>query len=254
MKTAIHPNKIGPIEAGIGDVIYQLHEFLVALRHSPGRSSLALLVAATMITVAATAAAQVSLNAWNGPFYEAIAQKNVSAFLLELLVFAGIASGLLVLNVAQALLREMIKLNSREWLTRDLIGEWVKPGRHARLASAGEIGVNPDQRIHEDARRLTELSADLGIGLLQALVLLLCFLGVLWTVAGELNIWIGGVSLPIPGYMVWCAPLRRERIVAHLACWPPPRGLEYPSLSARSRIPLRTGSGKSAGADRRQVS
>ena len=196
-----------PIEAGIRGLTHQFREFLVALRLSPGRRSLALLVAATLLAVGATAAAQVSLNAWNGPFYEAIAQKNVSAFLLELLVFAAIASGLLVLNVAQALLRELIKLNSREWLTRDLVGEWLKPGRHARLAGAGEIGVNPDQRIHEDARRLTELSADLGIGLLQALVLLLCFLGVLWTVAGALDISIFGVSLPIPGYMVWCALL-----------------------------------------------
>ena len=162
---------------------------------------------ATVFVLGATAAAQVSLNAWNGPFYEAIAQRNFSAFLYELLVFAAIASGLLVLNVAQAWLREMIKLNSREWLTRDLLSEWLKPGRHTRLVGAGEIGVNPDQRIHEDARRLTELSADLGIGLLQALLLLLCFLGVLWTVAGELDIWIFGVSLPIPGYMVWCALL-----------------------------------------------
>ena len=196
-----------PIEAGIRGLMHQFREFLVALRLSPGRRSLALLVAATLLAVSATAVAQVRLNAWNGPFYEAIAQRNFSAFLYELLVFAAIAGGLLVLNVAQAWLREMIKLNSREWLTRDLVGEWLKPGRHTRLAGAGEIGVNPDQRIHEDARRLTELSADLGIGLLQALVLLLCFLGVLWTVAGELHISIFGLSLPIPGYMVWCALL-----------------------------------------------
>jgi vitamin B12/bleomycin/antimicrobial peptide transport system ATP-binding/permease protein len=196
-----------PIETGIRALLHQFCEFLVALRLSPGRRSLALLVAATLFAVGATAVAQVSLNAWNGPFYEAIAQRNFSAFLYELLVFAAIAGGLLVLNVAQAWLREMIKLNSREWLTRDLVGEWLKPGRHTRLAAEGEIGVNPDQRIHEDARRLTELSADLGIGLLQALVLLLCFLGVLWTVAGELHISIFGVSLPIPGYMVWCALL-----------------------------------------------
>jgi vitamin B12/bleomycin/antimicrobial peptide transport system ATP-binding/permease protein len=196
-----------PIEAGTRGLMHQFREFLVALRLSPGRRSLALLVAATLFAVGATAVAQVRLNAWNGPFYEAIAQRNFSMFLYELLVFAAIAGGLLVLNVAQAWLREMIKLNSREWLTRDLVGEWLKPGRHTRLAAAGEIGVNPDQRIHEDARRLTELSTDLGIGLLQALVLLLCFLGVLWTVAGELHISIFGVSLPIPGYMVWCALL-----------------------------------------------
>jgi putative ATP-binding cassette transporter len=196
-----------PIEAGIRGLMHQFREFLVALRLSPGRRSLALLVTATLFAVGATAVAQVRLNAWNGPFYEAIAQRNFSAFLCELLVFAAIAGGLLVLNVVQAWLREMIKLNSREWLTRDLVGEWLKPGRHTRLAGKGEIGANPDQRIHEDARRLTELSADLGIGLLQALVLLLCFLGVLWTVAGELHISIFGVSLPIPGYMVWCALL-----------------------------------------------
>ena len=63
----------------------------------------------------------------------------------------------------------MIKLRSREWLTRDLFAEWLKPGASTRLAGAGEIGVNPDQRIHEDARRLSELSADLGIGLASRL-------------------------------------------------------------------------------------
>jgi vitamin B12/bleomycin/antimicrobial peptide transport system ATP-binding/permease protein len=196
-----------PIEAGIRGLMHQFRELLLTLRLSPGRRGLALLVAATLFAVGATAVAQVRLNAWSGPFYEAIAQRNFSAFLYELLVFAAIAGGLLVLNVAQAWLREMIKLNSREWLTRDLVAEWLKPGRHTRLAAEVDIGVNPDQSIHEDARRLTELSADLGVGLLQALVLLLCFLGVLWTVAGELHISIFGVSLPIPGYMVWCALL-----------------------------------------------
>ena len=117
-------------------------------------------------------------QSWNRPFYEAIAERKFPAFLEQLLVFTVIAGCLLVLNVAQAWLREMIKLNSREWLTRDLFGEWLKPGRSVRLVRAGEVGVNPDQRIHEDARRLTELSAELGVGLLQASSLLLSFLGV----------------------------------------------------------------------------
>jgi hypothetical protein len=101
----------------------------------------------------------------------------------------------------------LIKLRSREWLTRDLFVEWLKPGASARLDGAGEVGINPDQRVHEDARRLSELSADLGIGLLQASLLLLSFLGVLWSISGALDIWICGISLRIPGYMVWCALL-----------------------------------------------
>src|SRR5580704_9221691 len=196
-----------PIEEGARGLVHQLREFLVALWLSPGRRSLALLMIGTVFVICATAAAQVGLNAWNRPFYEAIAERNFPAFLDQLLVFAAIAGCLLVLNVAQAWLREMIKLKSREWLTRDLFSEWLKPGRSVRLARAGEVGVNPDQRIHEDARRLTELSADLGVGLLQASLLLLSFLGVLWSISGALDIWICGISLTIPGYMVWCALL-----------------------------------------------
>src|SRR5208282_5391226 len=166
-----------PIEEGVRGLVHQLREFLVAFWLSPGRRSLALLIIGTVFVICATAAAQVGLNAWNRPFYEAIAARSFSAFLYQLLVFAAIAGGLLALNVAQAWLREMIKLRSREWLTRDLFAEWLKPGASTRLAGAGETGINPDQRIHEDARRLSELSADLGIGLLQASLLLLSFLG-----------------------------------------------------------------------------
>jgi ABC-type uncharacterized transport system fused permease/ATPase subunit len=115
-----------PIEEGIRDLVHQLREFLVALWLSPGRRSLAFLMIGTVLVICATAAAQVGLNAWNRPFYEAIAERNFFVLLYQLLVFAAIAGCLLVLNVAQAWLREMIKLRSREWLTRDLFAEWLK--------------------------------------------------------------------------------------------------------------------------------
>jgi putative ATP-binding cassette transporter len=101
----------------------------------------------------------------------------------------------------------MIKLKSREWLTRDLFAQWLEPGRAVRLAYAGEIGVNPDQRIQQDTSQLTELAAELGIGLLQSSLLLIAFLGVLWDLSGAISFPIAGVKLTIPGYMVWCAIL-----------------------------------------------
>ena len=60
----------------------------------------------------------------------------------------------------------------REGLVGDLFDQWLRTRRAFRLTYAGEIGTNPDQRIHEDARHLTELSTDLGIGLLQSSLLL----------------------------------------------------------------------------------
>ena len=188
-------------------LVRALRAFLATLWSTEGRRPLTVLTIAVVLIIAATVAAQVALNAWNRPFYNAIEQRNLSAFAYQSLVFVAIAGTLLVLNVAQAWLREMIKLKSREWLTRDLFAQWLEPGRAMQLAYAGELGVNPDQRIQQDTSQLTQLAADLGIGLFQALLLLFTFLGVLWELSGTIAVPIGGISIPIPGYMVWCAIL-----------------------------------------------
>src|SRR6202011_3257331 len=110
----------------------------------------------------------------------------------QLGIFGMITGALLVLNVGQRWLNEMLKLKLREGLAKDLIENWLRPMRAFRLASAGPIGVNPDQRMHEDARHLTELSADLGIGLLQASILLATFVSVLWALSNDFVFHVGG--------------------------------------------------------------
>ncbi len=172
---------------------------------SAQRTTLFMLAGATVVVVGATAYGQIRLNAWNKPFYDALAKKDFEAFLTQLLVFAVIAAGLLSLNVAQAWLNQMLKLKLREGLARDLLDQWLAPGRAFRLAGVAEIGVNPDQRMHEDARHLTELSTDLGIGLLQASLLLASFIGVLWIISDSVVFTFDGGRRTIPGYMVWCA-------------------------------------------------
>ena len=176
-----------------------------AFMASPQRTKLFLLGAALVVVIGATAYGQVRLNAWNRPFYDALARKDVATFLEQLVVFAAIASGLLALNVAQMWLNLMTKVKLREGLVRDLFDEWLRPRRAFRLSSAGEIGVNPDQRIHEDARHLTELSTDLGIGLLQSSLLLGSFIGVLWILSARMTLHFSGHDFIVPGYLVWCA-------------------------------------------------
>ena len=172
---------------------------------SPQRTKLLLLGFAIVAVIGTTAFGQVRLNAWNQPFYNALAHKNLREFLDQLMVFGVIAGGLLVLNVAQAWLNQMTKVKLREGVVRDLFDEWLKPRRAFRLSNAGEMGANPDQRIHEDARHLTELSTDLGIGLLQSTLLLGSFIGVLWILSRHVTFHVNGRSFAIPGYMVWCA-------------------------------------------------
>jgi putative ATP-binding cassette transporter len=176
-----------------------------ALWESPTRNTLLILAIALFVVIAATAYGQIRLNSWNQPFYDALSHRDFTEFLVQLGVFGVIAGALLVLNVAQRWLGETLKLKLRQGLVHDLIRSWMVPRHAFRLANAGDIGVNPDQRMHEDARHLTELSADLGIGLLQASILLITFGNVLWTLSTRFVFHIGGGEIAVPGYMVWTA-------------------------------------------------
>jgi vitamin B12/bleomycin/antimicrobial peptide transport system ATP-binding/permease protein len=172
---------------------------------SPVRNKIILLGAGVVVVIGLTAFGQVRLNAWNQPFYDALARKNFRQFVQQLAVFGVIAGGLLILNVAQSWLNQAIKVKLREGLVWDLFDQWLKPRRAFHLGNAGEIGANPDQRIHEDARHLTELSTDLGLGLLQSSLLLGSFIEVLWVLSEHVVFHVKGHSFSIPGYMVWCA-------------------------------------------------
>ncbi|MGO9391047.1 ABC transporter ATP-binding protein/permease [Rhodoblastus sp.] len=199
------------------NLVALLKSLLGGFRHSPALAKLLWLGFALVVVVGATTAAQVRLNEWTKAFYDSLADKDLAAFISQLQVFAAIAGVLLVLNVAQMRLNLTAKMKLREGLTRDLVGEWFTSKRAFLIAGAGRIGVNPDQRIDEDARRLTELSTDLGVGLLQAMLLLVCFVGVLWVLSAGVVFTVQGHSFSIPGYMVWCALLLAGG--ASLASW-----------------------------------
>ena len=171
------------------------------------RNTLLLLAVGLIVVVAATAYMQVRLNAWNKPFYDSLTRRDMAEFTQQLRVFAELAAVLLVLNVAQMWLNQTSKVMLRQGLGHDLLNQWLKPLRAFRLSKAGWMGVNPDQRMHADAQHLTDLTTDLGIGLLQATLLLLSFIGVLWVLSQRMIVPFAGQHLHVPGYMVWCAIL-----------------------------------------------
>ena len=188
-------------------LIHQVSVLVRAVNQTAGRSRLYLLTAAIVVTIILTAVAQVRLNAWNQPFYDALERRNLQEFFRQLGIFAMIASCLLVLNVAQTGLNQLIRVRLRKLATTDLIENWMTRKRAARISRAGEIGANPDQRIQADAQNLTELTTDLGIGLIQSTILLLSFIGVLWILSEGVVLPFRGRDLVIPGYMVWAALL-----------------------------------------------
>ena len=190
------------LQSGLVAQVVLLSRALIASR--VGRALVTLSVA-VFIVIAATAYWQIRLNSWNKPFYDALSRRDMPGFLLQLGMFVVIAGTLLVLNVAQRWIVETLKIKMREGLVQDLLDGWMQPRRAFWLANAGAIGVNPDQRMHEDARKLCELSADLGAGLLQATILLVTFASVLWVLSQDFSIRIADQDYAIPGFMLWAA-------------------------------------------------
>jgi vitamin B12/bleomycin/antimicrobial peptide transport system ATP-binding/permease protein len=158
-----------------------------------------------MIVLVGVMTGQVYLNLWNGAFFDAIEKKDLAEVGHQLLVFTGIIAVLLALVVSQTWLQEITKLKVREWLTDRLLDDWLVKGRAYRLGISTEAGVNPDQRMQEDAKHLSELSAELGIGMLHHVFLFVTFIGVLWGLSSGISFSVAGVVVAIPGYMVWCA-------------------------------------------------
>jgi putative ATP-binding cassette transporter len=174
---------------------------------SPVGKTLMLLLAAIILVVAATAYGQTRLNSWNKPFYDALSRRDLRDFLFQLGVFFLIIGFLLAVNVAERWLIETLALKLREGLVLSLLEDWLSPRRAFWLANAGTMGVNPDQRIHEDARKLCELSADLATGLLQASILFLTFAGILWGLSNAFVFRFDDRDYTVPGFMVWAAIL-----------------------------------------------
>ncbi|PDT36818.1 glycosyl transferase family 1 [Rhizobium sp. M10] len=184
---------------------YRLGVMFSAFWNSEVRGKVLFLATVLILVILATSYGQVILNEWNAPFYDSLERRDLGEFFHQLEIFAMIAGTLLLLNVLQAWLNQMTALYMREGLSRDLVDQWLKRKRALRLASSGLIGVNPDQRLHEDSRNLAESTTGLVLGLLQSTILLVSFIGVLWQLSSGFIFHINGHSFSIPGYMVWAA-------------------------------------------------
>jgi putative ATP-binding cassette transporter len=193
-------------EAAHAGAVSQARMVYRAIFASPVGRRLAALLTAMLAAILVTTYGQIVLNRWNRPFYDAITRRDLDDFFYQLGVYFAIVGSLLVLDVAQRWLNETIRYRLREGLTRDLFELWMAPGRAFWLATSGNpIGVNPDQRMTDDAAKLCDVSTDLSIGLLRSSVLLVSFAGVLWTVSEGFTVRVGGVEHAVPGFMLWAA-------------------------------------------------
>ncbi len=153
----------------------------------------------------------VRLNIWRNDFYNTLQELDEPGFFKQLGVFGLLACVFIVVLVYQTYLQQMLQIRWRRWLTQRYLGQWLRDKAYYHLQLDGSTTDNPDQRISDDLERFTRMSLVLTVGstgLLNAVVTLFSFLGILWSLSGPLTVPLGSLgSVTIPAYMVWFALL-----------------------------------------------
>jgi vitamin B12/bleomycin/antimicrobial peptide transport system ATP-binding/permease protein len=147
----------------------------------------------------------VLLNQWNNTFYNALQDKNFPVFKAQLFKFTYLAAAYIVMAVYQLYLNQMLQIRWRRWLTERYLGAWLRDKSYYRMQLHASETDNPDQRISEDLRLFVSTTLGLSLGMLRAVVTLVSFVAILWSLSGPLT--IPGVNVTVPGYMVWAALL-----------------------------------------------
>ena len=144
---------------------------------------------------------EVQFNYWNREFYNTFENRDEAEFFRQLGMFALLALVWIITAVYRLYFLQMLQIEWRTWLTNHFLADWMKDQAHYRMQLLDRGTDNPDQRIAEDLRIFVEYTSDLALGLLSAVVTLVSFVVILWTLSGSLQIF----GMDIPGYLVWVA-------------------------------------------------
>ncbi len=148
----------------------------------------------------------VLLNDWNRVFYDALQNRNAEVFWHQLGVFAMLATCFIIVAVYRFYLTQLLEVRWRAWMTRDYLQRWLNGHVFYQLELQSKHGTdNPDQRIQEDVQQFTADTVSLSMGLLDATVTLLSFVGILWSLSGGFSFDVAGETYNLPGFMVWMA-------------------------------------------------
>jgi vitamin B12/bleomycin/antimicrobial peptide transport system ATP-binding/permease protein len=148
----------------------------------PARSLLALVIALTLGGVWLT----VLVAQWNRLFFDALQEKNYSAF-VSLLGRFGVLAVLYIATAVYALyFSQMLQIRWRRWLTERYSRDWLAGRAYYLLQLEPSRVENPEQRIQDDIGIVTSLTLDLLTGVLNSVATLGSFVVMLWVLSGTL--------------------------------------------------------------------
>jgi len=141
------------------------------------------------------------LNLWSADLFDALERRSTEHAMAQIGIFALIVAATMGMNMAHLIVRRRLQLDWRRWLTARIVGNWMEDARHYQAGLIPGDHANPDGRIAEDIRVMTEAAVDLASTLFYCLLLLVTFIGILWSLSG----WVRFAGFDVPGHLVLLA-------------------------------------------------
>jgi putative ATP-binding cassette transporter len=172
-------------------------------RSREGRFGWLLLAVAITLTALVTYS-NVRFTQWNGDFYLALESKDKDAILNQVYAFVFILSAMSVIAVNRGYFMRWLKIHWRRWLTEHYVKYWLKDDRFYHIKKRQNID-NIDQRISEDIGMFVNETLSLSFSLLDAVMNVVSFTIILWTLSGALEFELFGRQWHFKGYLVYGA-------------------------------------------------
>jgi len=185
MSTTMHPPLTLIAKEKLGKTTRQLWLITKAFFRSERRGKAnGLLVLLLTLSVASVGVIVLSSYA-SRDFITAIEKKDPHAYWLAMWLYVGTLGVAILLDVYSRLAQQSLGLLWREWMSQHLIKRYFNNRAYYRLRGSESID-NPDQRISEDVRNFTLDSLSYALIVVNSVMTLIGFLGVLWSISGLL--------------------------------------------------------------------
>lgn len=172
---------------------------------SENKTTIRGLSAALVALTVAQIAVSVIITEWSAELFDALEQRSMSRLFTQVGLIILIFLANIAITATHLVIKRRLQLGWRGWLTDQLIGQWMRDGRHYLVTHIPGQHDNPDGRIAEDIRISTEYAIDLLHTIFYCLLLLISFTEILWTLSGTVTLNLGVVEIPIQGHLVWLA-------------------------------------------------
>ena len=173
-------------------------------RHVTERRFAGLLIVALVVINQLQVAINVRLSFFNRDWFNAIQNKDSTAFWSLLFgVFCFWAAIAVVSNLVEYYAESVLKIRWRRWMAERYYGLWLEDGSLYRAVLVGQPADNPDQRIAEDVRSFLNSTYAFSISMLSTVSTLVSFSIILWTMPADFT--IPGTDIIVPGLPFWVA-------------------------------------------------